>query len=181
MKKVFSTVALLLMMLVLLCACGKTSEQTPEPTTAEELQLPLNTTWDMQAVLVDAQGKVLETMELTAKVKAWEQEGVVCYGLYFHYPETIYNSVSGTVPKAEQGIPYNCCVGTGSETGTDGKRGPSLYAAVDLEKGCFIADFDDEKDVYLIAYKNPNANVNDLWAYFQDFFQMRPAEFPKVY
>ena len=181
MKKILSFISLLLVMLVLLCACGKTPEPKTEPTIAEQLQLPLNTAWDMQAVLVDAQGKVLETMTLTAKVKAWEQEGVVCYGLYFHYPETIYNSVSGTVPKVEQGIPYNCCAGTGSETGTAGKRGPSLYAAFDLEKGCFIADFDDEKDVYLIAYKNSNANVNALWAYFQDFIQMRPAEFPEVY
>lgn len=180
MKKVLSIVCWLLAVMVLLCSCGKTPEATTETTAPEEIQLPLNTAWDMQAVLVDAQGNVLETMELTANVKAWDQEGVVSYGLYFFYPETIYNSVLGVVPKTEQGTPYNCCFGTGSETGTAGKRGPSLYAAFDLEKGCFIADFDDEKDVHLIAYKNPNANVNDLWVYFQDFIQMCPEEFPKV-
>lgn len=177
MRKLVSFLGMLLAVTVLLCACG----ETPEPTVAEEIQLPLNTQWDMTAVLVNAQGQVLETMELTAKVKAWEQEGEVCYALYFHYPENIYNSVTGILPKAEQGIPYNCCHGTGAETGVAGKRGPSLYAAFDIAKGCFIADFDDEKDVYLIACKTPNADWNSLWTYFQDFIQMRPEEFPKVY
>lgn len=177
MKKILSIVGLLLAVMALLCACG----ETPEPTVAEELQLPLNATWDMTAALVDDQGQVLETMELTAKVKAWEQEGEVCYALNFHYPETIYNSVTGVVPDAQRGKPYNCCAGTGTETGVDGKRGPSLYTAFDPEKGCFIADFDDEKDVYLIAYKDPNGDLYSVWSYFQDFIKMRPEEFPKVY
>ena len=177
MRKLVPFLGILLVLTGLLCSCG----ETPEPTVAEELQLPLNATWDMTAALVDAHGQVLETMELAAKVKAWEQEGEVCYALNFHYPETIYNSVTGVVPDAQRGKPYNCCAGTSVETGVDGKRGPSLYAALDIAKCCFIADFDDEKDIYLIAYKDPNAEVSALWAYFQDFIKMRPAEFPKVY
>ena len=141
----------------------------------------LGAIWDMTAAVVDAQGQTLETVDLTAKVKVWEQEGEVCYALNFLYPENIYNSVTGVVPNAEQGKPYNCCAGTGVETGEAGKRGPSLYIAFDYIKGCFMADFDDGKDVYLIAYKNPNEEVSAIWAYFQDFIQMRPEEFPKAY
>lgn len=177
MRKLVRFLGILLVLSGLLCACG----ETDEPTDTEGLQLPLNATWDMTAALVDAQGQVQEKIELTAKVKAWEQEGEVCYALNFLYPETIYNSVTGVVPNPERGKPYNCCAGTGTETGVEGKRGPSLYAAFDLEKGCFIADFDDQKDIYLIAYKDPNAEISILWTFFQDFIQMRPAEFPKVY
>ena len=177
MRKLVSFLGIMLVLCGLLCAC----RETDEPTVTEGLQLPMNATWDMTAALVDAQGQVLENMELTAKIKAWEQEGEVCYALNFLYPENIYNSVTGVVPNAERGKPYNCCAGTSTETGADGKRGPSLYAALDLEKGCFIADFDDQKDVYLIAYKDSNAGISTLWTFFQDFIQMRPAEFPKVY
>lgn len=177
MRKLVSFLGILLVLTGVLCACG----ETPEPTVAEEIQLPLNTQWDMTAVLVDAQGQTVETVDLTAKVKVWEQEGEVCYALNFLYPENIYNSVTGVVPNAERGKPYNCCAGTGVETGVAGKRGPSLYIAFDYIKGCFMADFDDGKDVYLIAYKNPNEDVSAIWAYFQDFIQMRPEEFPKVY
>ena len=49
MKKTLSIVSMLLAVMALLCACG----ETPEPTVAEELQLPLNATWDMTAALVD--------------------------------------------------------------------------------------------------------------------------------
>ena len=177
MKRIISLFCGLILLAGVLCACG----EIPEPTVAEEIQLPLNTQWDMTALLVDAQGQTLETVELTAKVKVWEQEGEVCYALNFLYPENIYNSVTGVVPNAERGKPYNCCAGTGVETGEAGKRGPSLYIAFDYIEGCFMADFDDGKDVYLIAYKNPNEDVSAIWAYFQDFIQMRPEEFPKVY
>ena len=177
MKRIISLFCGLILLAGVLSACG----ETPEPTVAEEIQLPLNTQWDMTAVLVDAKGQTLETMELTAKIKVWEQEGEVCYALNFLYPENIYNSVTGVVPNAERGKPYNCCAGTGVETGEAGKRGPSLYIAFDYIKGCFMADFDDGKDVYLIAYKNPKEEVSAIWAYFQDFIQMRPEEFPKVY
>ena len=180
MKKTLSIASILLVVMVLLCACGGEVEPTTEATVAEEIQLPLNTAWEMSAVLVDAQGNVLENMTLTTKVKAWEQEGQVNFAFYFHYPENMYNSVTGVVPKPEQSLSYGCSAGTSTETGAAGKRGPSLYAAFDLYGGCFIADFDDDKDVYLIAYRNPNEDVSALWAYFQDFFQMRPAEFPKV-
>lgn len=180
MKKLVSFIGILLVLTGLLTACGGEVEPTTEATVAEEVQLPLNTAWEMNAVLVDAQGNVLETMTLTTKVKAWEQEGQVNFAFYFHYPENMYNSVTGVVPKPEQSISYGCSAGTSTETGAAGKRGPSLYAAFDLYGGCFIADFDDDKDVYLIAYRNPNEDVSALWTYFQDFFQMRPAEFPKV-
>ena len=177
MKKVIPTIGLLLAVMVLLCACGGTAE----PTAAEEIQLPIDTAWEMSAVLVDAQGQVLETMTLTAKVQVWEQEGEVSYALNFHYPANIYNSVTGTVPKSEQEKPYSWCAGTGVETGEAGKRGPALYAAFDYIKGCFIADFDDDKDVYLIASHDLNADFNSLWTYFKDFIQMRPEEFPNIY
>lgn len=177
MKRIISLFCVLILLAGVLCACG----ETPEPTVAEEIQLPLNTQWDMATVLVDAHGQTLETVELTAKVKVWEQEGEVCYALNFLYPENIYNSVTGVVPNAERGKPYNCCAGTGVETGEAGKGGPSLYIAFDYIKGCFMADFDDGKDVYLIAYKNPKEEVSAVWAYFQDFIQMRPEEFPKAY
>lgn len=188
MKKVALILSVLLALAMLLSACaaggpGETTASTTESTAAssiEDIQFPVNTAWNMTAVLVDQQGQVKETMELTAKVKAWEQEGEIYYALYFHYPENIYNSVSGVIPNTDQGKPYNCCGGTGAETGEAGKRAASLYAAFDLVKECFIADFDDGEDVYLIAYKNPNADLDALWAYFQDFIEMRPDEFPKV-
>ena len=184
MKKAITAFSILLALAVLLCACAADPEPTEAPTsepqtepTVEEIQLPLNDTWDMTAVLVDDQGQVQKTMELKAKIKVWEQEGEVCYALYFHYPQDVYNSVSGTVPNADRGIPYNCCSGFGTETGAVGNRAASLYAALDYVKGCFIADFDDNQNVYLIAYKNPNTDLDSLWAYFQDFIQMRPETF----
>ena len=181
MKNVCLILGVLAALVMLLSACGGVVEPTTEPAVAEEIQLPLNTQWDMTAAVVDAQGQTLDTMALTAKVKVWEQEGEVCYALNFLYPENIYNSVTGTVPKAEQGKPYSCCAGTSVETGEAGKRGPTLYIAFDYIKGCFMADFDDNKDVYLIASKDSDAELDALWAYFQDFIQMRPEEFPKVY
>ena len=187
MKKVVLILSVLLTLAMLLSACAGGAYETTTSTTestvtlsTNDIQFPLNTAWNMTAVLVDQQGQVQITMELTAKVKAWKQEGELYYALYFHYPETIFNSVSGVIPNADQEIPYHCCGGTGAETGVAGKRAASFYAAFDLVKECFIADFDDGQDVYLIAYKNLNADLDTLWAYFQDFIEMRPDEFPEI-
>lgn len=187
MKKSVLILGVLLVLAMLLSACagesGTNDAAAAESTVAQsidDIQFPVNTEWNMTAVLVDQQGQVQETMELTAKVKAWKQEGELYYALYFHYPETIFNSVSGVIPNADQEIPYHCCGGTGAETGEAGKRAVSLYAAFDLVKECFVADFDDGQDIYLIAYKNTDADVDALWAYFQDFIEMRPDEFPEI-
>lgn len=180
MKKANLVLCSLLALAMMLSAC---TDQPVEPTdarTLEDIEFPVNTTWNMTAVLVDRQGQVQETTGLTAKVQAWVQDGETYYSLKFLYPENIYNSVFGVIPGADQEQAYYCCAGTATETGEEGKRAPSLCAALDLTKECFIADFDDGRDVYLMAFTDPGADITALWAHFQDFIAQRPEAFPKV-
>lgn len=198
MKKVVPILRVLLVLAVLLCACVQepepttvpttepTAEPTTEPTTkptteptTEPTIMPDNN-WTMCAIVVNDKGEVQETMELTAKVMIWEQEGRGYYSLSFNYPENIYNSGGGPLPYPENENDYTCCSGVRTEKGTAGKRAGPYYVAFDLDNECFIVDFDDGEDVYLIAYREPNADNSELWNHFQDFFTMRPENFPSV-
>lgn len=156
-----------------------TADDPTEPSTDETTTLPDNT-WAMGAVLVNNQGEVLESLELTAKVMIWEQEGRESYSLSFTYPEDISNSGGGVMPYPEDENGYTCSSGVSIEKGPEGKHTGSYYVGFDAEKECFIVDFDDGEDVYLIAYRSPDSNISDLWDHFQDFFAMRPENFPKV-
>jgi hypothetical protein len=55
----------------------------------------------------------------------------------------------------------------------------SAYFGLDYAKGCVIIDFDDEKDVYLIASIDSNADMAALWTHFQGFFDIRPEQWPE--
>lgn len=180
MKKAALFLCALLALAMTLCACTGQPNGPTEARTIADMEFPVNTNWKMSAVLVDHRGHVQETLELTAKVMAWIQEGEICYSLKFLYPENIYNCVSGIIPGADREETYYCGTGTANETGVTGNRAPSLYAALDLAKECFIADFDDGKDVYLIAFTDANADTAALWAYFQDFIADRPEAFFQV-
>lgn len=186
---IFPLVVLSLFLLVtMLFGCSNnipttpSTEPTTEPTTAptaEPTVMPDNA-WAMTAALVDSSGQVLETSELTARVMIWEQEGRDYYSLGFRYPDGIYNSTSGVMPYPEDETAYTCCSGFRTESGGQGDVTGSYYVAFDPEKECFIVDFDDGEDLYLIAYRSPDADISALWDHFQDFFTMMPDAFPQI-
>lgn len=141
--------------------------ETPPETTDS-----LVNTWSMQAALVNNKGEVLETMELSAEVMVWDQNGREYYSLNFSYPEDIYNSVSGVMPYPDDENAYTCCYGIGTEKGLEGKSAALFYVGFDLAYEAFIVDFDDGQDVYLIAYRSADADLSTLWTHFQDFIAM---------
>lgn len=202
MKKFTSILSILLILTVLLSACAgepeptivPTTEPTAAPTTdptvlpteppteppTESTGLPNNTWTNVSAILVNNEGQVLENLELTVNAMTWEEDGRGYYNLRFDYPETIHNSGQGVLPYGDYEYPYTCSNGIGAEKGPEGKHAWTYYVGFDPKMGCFIVDFDDGEDVYLIAYWGMNDDVSALWGHFQDFIAMRPENFPKI-
>lgn len=175
--------AMLFVLVLCIAAAALAGCQRAEPVAATtEPTETGDAPWQMKAVLVNDKGEVLETTELTATVRVWDQgEGRDSYKLTFDYPENIYNSVAGVMPTPDSETPYTCCAGIGYEKGdAQATDAIQFYLGLDLEKKCFIMDMDDGQDVYLIAYTSSDDDAAALWAHFQDFLDMVPAEFPTI-
>lgn len=186
MKKLLS-VLLTCCLLMGIYGCHKQPDttDTEEPSTSmQQTDLTPGTKeleWTMQGAWVDATGKAGEKVELKLKgtVNLLE-DGESSYRMTFTDPEEkVAYSVLGVLGSEYS---YTCCHAMGTEKGADSlnMKMYSAYFGLDYAKGCVIIDFDDEKDVYLIASIDSNADMAALWAHFQGFFDIRPEQWPQV-
>lgn len=152
------------------------------PTQANGIVLNEVLYWDMQIVRVDANGNALESGETTARVvfSPCSDYQYNC-SFNFKYQETSH-TFSGAVrmnPKNPDSDKFSYDIPFGAQYVWDDPVGKAFSFGLDPNRQCFILDVDDGKDEYLIGYTDANAELADLWAYFQGFIENRPAEFPK--
>lgn len=159
--------AILILICLNLFGCKAPSSTEPTPNL-----------WSMNAALVNQKGEVLETMTLSAEVIFWEQDGRNFYKISFDYPDNFNNSASGQTPAPDSDDPFYWGTGSNIEKGISGKVRKGFYIGFDPETESFLVDFDDGQDVYLIADRNADLDIQDLWEYYQKHISIIPTEFP---
>ena len=140
-------------------------------------------TWNMQAVVVDTDGKVMEQTELSVQLVISNQEdGSKFYNLSFDYPDDIYNSIAGIIPATSDNEPaFSWCVGWGHQKDdAQGLVQTPFYLGLDMDKESFLVDFDDGVDVYLIAYRSESTLPSEIWKYFRGLIDTIPKQFPDI-
>lgn len=154
------------------------TEDTTEPLTYTGIKQDFP--WSMQAVLVNDQGEVIE--ERTLEVEGYyftDESDRERFHIEFWYTEDVQYDVEPFVPGEDD--PFSYVLGTGMALRFRGDKTPEcFYTGIDLENGCFIIDFNDEQDVYLMAYLAPDTDISLLWEHFQGFFELEPDEFPVI-
>ena len=188
-KKLVGVAIATMLMVSMLCAMLSGCHKQPDSTTAGMTQPPAQQMditpgvkeldWTMQGAWVDANGKAGEKVELKLKgTVSLEQNGESTYRVTFTDPDgKIAYSVLGVLGSEYS---YTCSHAMGTEKGVDSfnLKMYSAYIGFDYAKGCVIIDFDDDQDVYLIASIDAKVNLDQLWAYFQRFFDIRPKKWP---
>jgi hypothetical protein len=159
------------------------SQTQNDPTESTEIVLNQVVYWNMHIAQLDSNGNVLETGEITAKTSfsPCSDYQYNC-SFSFRYQDAAY-TLSGAVrmePKEPDSGKYSYDFPSGTQYKDDDTKGKMFYMGLVPDQQCFILDVDDGKDVYLIGYTDPNADIAALWEYFQGFIENRPAEFPQI-
>lgn len=200
MKKLLIALTMVVLMVCgLLCACRGVKDPSnpstpnasapaptqtdPVPSSTPDDPYILNEIWEMYGAFVNDKGEVVENVKISARVRTWhdEETGYDMYELWFDYPENVYHqSAWPSTPNPNSPYPYPIRDGMSGDR-TDINAPPVwFYVSFDLAKECFIVDFDDGKDVYLMVSKDPNASIAELWEHFQGFFVLHPGEWPEI-
>ena len=184
-----ATILMISMLCATLSGCHKQPDTTTagpaEPSTPTQQTKPTESSvpaankyqFEMVGALVNAQGEVQEKVTLSVSCNAWtDTDGWANWKVEFNYPENYFIEVLlGRNPNNPE-RPWYCTSGFCQEKGS--KDMQLCWIGIDF-KGRMIVDWNDEKDVYLIVSTASDANLTELWADCQGFFDVRPEQWPE--
>ena len=128
--------------------------------------------WNMHASVVDADGRVQQTMELTVKGSA-PKDGKMKLEMQFakDFPHRVISDTFYDEFRNIDSIPYFC--GSGFTVVEDADPISEMSFALDMEAGYLLVYFQDIPGYLVVASRDGNATPEQILAHFEDFLQIK--------